>query len=133
MPGCRSMALVAVAGAGLALAVAVPTRVAAHSDQTACLVRNITQHTEGRAWLPMLRASRDGDVLRIRGTCVGGGVIRTDILVQGKGPSPTLTGLGKRRVVQVAADATVRMARLRLVDGHVTQGAASGRAAGRSP
>ena len=82
-----ALALLLVGGEGL---VAPPPTEAAAS----CRVRNVTQGTKGSSLIRMVRRSRDGDKLICRGTCDGTVVIKTDIVITGKGRHPTITGRG---------------------------------------
>ena len=110
-----ALALLLVAGEGLT---APPTTEAA----TSCRVRNVTQDTTGRSLKRMVRNSRDGDRLIMRGTCDGTVGIRANTVISGRGTRPTITGRGERRVVRVTRRATVVLRGLRVLRGRVRGG-----------
>ena len=114
-----ALSLLLVGGEGL---VAPPTTEAA----TSCRVRNVSQGTQGRSLKRMVRRSRDGDRLIMRGTCAGQVVIGTDIVITGKGQRPTISGWGKRRVVAVKPGARVVLRNLRVQRGRTDKGTAGG-------
>jgi predicted outer membrane repeat protein len=82
-----------------------------------CRVRNVTQETSGASLVRIVRSARDGDRIRIRGTCRGEIVIGADITIEGRGASPTLTGRDQTRVVKVRRGAAVTLRDLTIQHG----------------
>jgi nitrous oxidase accessory protein NosD len=115
----------AILAAGLALLTAVPVAQAATSP---CRVRNLTQDTYGRSLIRMVERAKDGDRLRVRGTCRGEVIVRHDITIRGMGPSPTLTGRGETRVVRVKRGAEVTLRGLTIEHGRIGRFAYGGAA-----
>jgi hypothetical protein len=74
-----------------------------------CRVRNVSQDTTGRSLIRMVEKAKDGDLMRVRGTCAGEVVIRDDVVIEGRGKHPILTGRGRTRVVFVRSGATVML------------------------
>jgi hypothetical protein len=100
---------------GALLIVAIPA--VATADSTTCRVRNLTQGTEGGVLAPMIGQARDGDRLRVRGTCDAGVTIDKDIVISGMGVGATLTGNGRTRVLSVQRGATVTLRDLTIEGG----------------
>ena len=76
-----------------AVLVALTAPVAPGADQPSpCRVKNVSQDTSGRSIIHMVEKAKDGDRLRVRGTCPGQMVIDVDTVIRGVGAQPTLTG-----------------------------------------
>ena len=112
-----ALALASMLVGGEALVAPAATEAAAP-----CRVRNLTQDTRGSSLKRMVERTRNGDKLIMRGTCAGLVRIRTDIVIEGKGKAPAITGRGKTRVVWVKRGATVVLKRLRVQRGFTPLG-----------
>jgi nitrous oxidase accessory protein NosD len=76
-----------------------------------CRVRNITRDTSGRSFERMIANARDGDRLRVRGTCASQVVIDKDLVIEGVGEA-TLDGERRGRVLRIRSGATVTLRNL---------------------
>jgi hypothetical protein len=74
-----------------------------------CRVRNVTQDTRGHSLVRMVDRAKDGDRLRMRGTCPGRLRIHADIDLQGIGERPAITGRRQTSGVVVTRRATVTL------------------------
>jgi Right handed beta helix region len=92
----RGVGVSLLCAAVLTVLAAPPARAA---DPSPCRVRNVTQDTSGRSLIRMVNRAKDGDELRLRGTCRGPIVINDDVVLQGVGARPTVTGLDSMEIV----------------------------------
>ena len=116
--GIPTLLLVAVVGA--------TSPQAAVGAGPTCSVRNVTQDTSGRSLIDMVQRAVDGDELRVRGTCPGKVVIDVDLLIEGIGDAPTVTGRNRTRVFEVQEGARVTLRDITIQRGRVTQGNGGG-------
>jgi hypothetical protein len=107
--GLRIIGLYLLLTIGLAV-LGVPPASAAEHDP--CRVRNVTQDTRGRSLIRMIEKAKDGDRLRVGGSCSGEVVVDVDLTITGAGDGATLTGGAARSVVQVGAATRVRLRNL---------------------
>ena len=91
--------------------VPAPGSLAASGDTT-CLVRNVTRHTTGGSFGPMVVAAHGGDQLQVRGSCRSSGVrISKDLVIRGIGDGAALRARAgsERRVLSVTKGASVAL------------------------
>ena len=88
--GTIRAATTALVGVLALTAMASPVTLGSSDPQT-CQVRNVTQGTTGRSFAAMVAATRDGDELRVRSTC-----LTRDVVIE---VELTIMGVGDRRAV----------------------------------
>ncbi len=100
----------------LLAAMPAPTSLAA-SGSAPCLVRNVTQDSQGRSFKAMVGAAHNGDRLRVHGMCRARGVVLDKhVLIRGA-DGATLDAGGHGRVLRVRRGRIVTLRRLVIMGG----------------
>jgi hypothetical protein len=98
-----------LASLGVAVVTVLAAQPASAGDPAPCRVRNVTQDTAGSSLARMVESARDGDRLRVRGTCPGKVVIEADVVIRGLGERPAITGEATSSGVVVERGAVARL------------------------